>query len=333
MTYIPRSYLNHLSLVQNDLIITQNDIFYIYPFGGINRFGYLYKNEANNKYYLTPVYINYQLNNLEEYPDISSMFTNSLDVVQGNIANFPPQTFSLVEVSLNNDFSSTGSILFSETETYLPDVNSGYGPSINSILGAGGDPHIYPIIGEHYFLPHKEKCYLLYDNRLEDRVIITAKCWFLPKNVKNTSKFKNYFMDNTTFFKYINIYYNNENLTIDMETLRPVKYTNMIDVNKCNLGFINNETSFEFSNYIEDALIFKKYYNGIKLKKYKINFDGKSRIIKLKNGYEIKLSFDLNCADHRNEIKIINANYSNAIGALISEKSLEVVDCLIPQIN
>lgn len=115
-----------------------------------------------------------------------------------------------------------------------------------------------------------------------------------------------------------------------METLKPVKFSNMNEVNSFNLKFINNETSFELSDYIEDKIIFKKHYNFIKLIKYKVNFDGKSRIVKLGNRYEFKLSFDLNCADHRNEIKIINANYSNAVGALIREDISNCIDYLIP---
>jgi hypothetical protein len=237
-----------------------------------------------------------------------------------------PQT---IQIRLRTD-STSGTVVASSPTVTVVDTSTT--PIIIGPVG-GGDPHIYPIFGEHYFLPHKEECFLLYDNQNEDRVIVTAKCWFLPENIKKNSKFKNHFMDDTTYFKYINIYYNGENITIDMETLKPVKYTNMNDVNNFKLNFINNETSFELSDYIEEKLIFKKHYNGIKLRKYKIEFNGKTRMIKLNNGYEFKLSVDLNCADHRNEIKIINANYSNANGALISEESMKVIDYLIPKIN
>jgi predicted RNA-binding protein len=138
-------------------------------------------------------------------------------------------------------------------------------------------------------------------------------------------------MDNTTFFKYININYNGENLTFDMETLKPVKYTNMRNLRNNKLEFISNETKINMTELFEDKLVFKNQYSKIKLRKYKINFDGKSRIIELKNGYKFKLSFDLNCADHRNEIKILEANYNDSCGALINEDVKNSIKYFIPK--
>ena len=206
----------------------------------------------------------------------------------------------------------------------------------NRILvpAGAGDPHILTVNGDSYMLPHDENCYLLYDNNIEnDRVIVTAKCWFLPKNIIDNSTFRNDFMDNTTFFKYININYNGENLTFDMETLNPVKYTNMRNLKSNKLQFISNETGINMTELFEDKFIFQNMYSKIKLKKYKINFDGKSRIIELENGYKFKLSFDLNCADHRNEIKILEANFNDSCGALINEDVKNSIKYFIPPKN
>ena len=200
--------------------------------------------------------------------------------------------------------------------------------------GGTGDPHILTVNGHEYMLPHDEKCYLLYDNNIEnDRVIVTAKCWFLPDDIKNNSKFKNVLMTDTTFFKYINFYYNGENLTFDMETLSPVKYTNMKDLTNNYLKMIKNNTMIKMSELIEDKCIFKCHYSKLKLKRYNINFDGQSRMIELANDYKFKISFDLNCADHRNEIKIVEANFNNSTGALISEDSKNCIEYFIPPKN
>ena len=204
-----------------------------------------------------------------------------------------------------------------------------------NLLPAGtGDPHILTVNGHEYMLPHDEKCYLLYDNNIDnDRVIVTAKCWFLPEHIKDNSKFKNVLMTDTTFFKFINFYHNGENLTFDMETLNPVKYTNIKDLTKNHLKFINNDTMIKMSELIEDKFIFKCHYSKLKLKKYNINFDGQSKIIELSNEYKFKLSFDLNCADHRNEIKILEANFNNSTGALIDEDIKNHIEYFIPPKN
>jgi hypothetical protein len=197
--------------------------------------------------------------------------------------------------------------------------------------GGGGNPHIKPMFGNSYLLPHDENCYLLYDNQNKnERVVVTAKCWFLPENLKNKSLFRNDFMDKTTFFKYINIHYKSENLTIDMETLKPVKYTNMKDVNNIKLQFCENKTSIELSEFIEYKYALKDKYNLMKRMKYKIDFNGTTRLIKLGDKYEISLILDLNCADHPNEIKLIKANYNNSIGALVNEKYTKAINYLIP---
>ena len=275
----------------------------------------------------------------------------------------PDITYTVNAKYLGNTSSNTYSIVYNRTDTtrtltingspnkktigdtiifWFPNAQINFkinmlgSPGGEQILlpGGTGDPHILTVNGHEYMLPHDEKCYLLYDNNIEnDRVIVTAKCWFLPDDIKNNSKFKNVLMTDTTFFKYINFYYNGENLTFDMETLSPVKYTNMKDLTNNYLKMIKNNTMIKMSELIEDKYIFKCHYSKLKLKRYNINFDGQSRMIELANDYKFKISFDLNCADHRNEIKIVEANFNNSTGALISEDSKNCIEYFIPPKN
>ena len=237
----------------------------------------------------------------------------------------------------SNKKTTGDTILFNFPTVHLNfkiNMLAGLGGQKILVPGGAGDPHILTVYGNNYELPHDEKCYLLYDNNIEnDRVIITAKCWFLPRNIKDNSKFKNIFMDTTTYFRYINFYYNSENLTFDMETLLPVKYTTMKDLINNKLQYIKNDSLIKMSDIFDDKYIFKNKYNKIKIFKYKIIFDGKSRIIELENGNKFKLSFDLNCVDHRNEIKILEANFNNSTGALIKEDLKNCIEYFIPLQN
>jgi hypothetical protein len=205
---------------------------------------------------------------------------------------------------------------------------------INDFAGGGG-PYIYPLIGDNYFLPKEDNCYLLYDNQdIENRIIITSKLWFLPESVKNESPYVTKIMNERPFFKYINIHYMGENLTIDMDTLNPVIYTNMSDVSNYNLiETINTNQNILINNFISEKLVFKKYYNIIRIKRNKINFNGRYKIINLNNQYQIKLTLDLNCADYRNEIVLLNVDYENAIGAFLNENINNYkIDYLVPNI-
>jgi hypothetical protein len=210
--------------------------------------------------------------------------------------------------------------------------------SVNELIndpGGGGGPYFYPYIGDLYFIPHEENCYLLYDNQdAAYRLIITAKLWFLPENIKNTAPYLTNFMSVTTFIKYINIYYKGENLTIDMETFNPVTYTNMSDVSNFSLvETYNQNENIYISDFVPEKMAFRKYYNIIRVKKYRINFNGKYKIINLENKFQIKLTQDLNCADYRNEIILLNGTYENAIGSfVIQNPNTDIIDYLIPNI-
>ncbi len=51
------------------------------------------------------------------------------------------------------------------------------------VAAAEGDPHVRPINGSPYDLPHEETTFLLYSNNdTEYPVTIKGKCWYLPEN-------------------------------------------------------------------------------------------------------------------------------------------------------
>lgn len=201
--------------------------------------------------------------------------------------------------------------------------------------GAIGDPHIVTINNEFYDLPHDENCYLLFDNNnLKDRVVITCKNWFLPKELKDNSPFFIETMDNTNFMKYINIRVNNKQLTIDMDTLKPVQYTNDEDVNDFKLEKIDfaRNKNIHLDKICKDKDVFKKYYNSYKKRTFNIKFNGKSRNILLKSNdieYNVKLALDTNCADIRNEIRIFGNFSKECTGAFISKSSAKCIPSLI----
>jgi hypothetical protein len=76
-----------------------------------------------------------------------------------------------------------------------------------------------------------------------------------------------------------------------METLNPVKYTNINDVDAFNLqNTTDNPSNMNVSKVFNDSLVFRNFYRNIKIKMNNVIFNGKSRIIKLGNDYEFKLS-------------------------------------------
>ena len=57
--------------------------------------------------------------------------------------------------------------------------------------------------------------------------------------------------------------------------------------------------------------------------KYRIKFNGITREILVKTNagdYMIKVSSDLNCADHRNDVAINGCNMGSGFGAIVSSK-------------
>jgi hypothetical protein len=67
---------------------------------------------------------------------------------------------------------------------------------------------------------------------------------------------------------------------------------------------------------------------------YKIQFNGKYKIINLNNQIQIKLTIDLNCADFRNEIVPLNVSYINSVGTFVGGNMSDYkIDYLIPNLN
>jgi len=148
----------------------------------------------------------------------------------------------------------------------------------------------------------------MFDNNNKNehlRIEIDAKK--LSQNEINESKFKNHFLTDTTFISKYYIKFMDETIEVDMTNL--------------NINKSNNLLNISWSPIYEDKDVLKKYYNIVKKLKYKINFDGKSRDIIIKGqtvNYKLKLSVDLNCADHRNDMTLTGTNLRTGSGALIS---------------
>lgn len=172
--------------------------------------------------------------------------------------------------------------------------------------GAGGDPHITTINGEHYDLPNVKGKFLLFDNKKANKLRVTCDCDFLNEyEIAVSGRFKKNIMD-STFIKLVNIEANGQKLEIDMNTLKTNKIFSSL---------------FEIGEIYEDKELFAKNYNKLKRYIYDIKFDGKSRNIKVKldeDEYLIKLSVDLNCADYRTEVSVDGPDLNNGYGALVS---------------
>ena len=167
---------------------------------------------------------------------------------------------------------------------------------------SGGDPHITTIHGETYDLPHIDGIFMLFNNMNNFKV--ACECMHLTEEEINSSTFQNELLYDTTFMTHIYIYYNDEIVYVDLNTL---KYK------------VNNKETKQniiFSNIYEDKYVLKKYYNNNKSLYNKIKYNGKSRNITI-GDYNIKVSVDLNCADHRNDVVISGKNMTG-YGAIIS---------------
>ncbi|MBA42393.1 MAG: hypothetical protein CMF62_00100 [Magnetococcales bacterium] len=200
------------------------------------------------------------------------------------------------------------------------------------ITGAGGDPHIKPMYGDTYDLPHKETSYMLLCDTTY-KLIITGLCWKLPKskylyklnklNNNKRTKLKK-LLQEATYFKYIKIQINDEVVIYDMDTLEQVQY-NPIELKNYNL----QKVSKKYNNIIESKIrrakigLFgnKMHYTSLKCIEKIIN-------IKLVNNKEINLRIarDRDNLIYRNSISIekINIPSNDMYGALIRKEIIEV---------
>jgi len=175
---------------------------------------------------------------------------------------------------------------------------------------SGGDPHIVTIYGEKYDLAHNDGLYVLYDNKNNnERFKVICECLHLTDKEIDNAPFNNRLLIDTTYMTKIWIHFNNNNIELDLNTL---KYKSDTKLN----NIIN------FSEIYDDKFVLKKHYSERKIKQCNIMFNGKSRDINIKLNtlnYHIKASVDLNCADHRNDV-IISGNDMSGFGAIISSK-------------
>ena len=126
--------------------------------------------------------------------------------------------------------------------------------------GGAGDPHIQPVFGKKYDLPHVPEVFILYDNlNKEFPVTIKGKCWFLPES-RYISQIKKmlangYYnraqkiakiLQTSTFFRYIEFVCGPEHMIVDMEKLTLCEYTNAYDLHHCELPTLNEYVNNKF---------------------------------------------------------------------------------------
>lgn len=213
-------------------------------------------------------------------------------------------------------------------------IESGSAPAEG---GAGGDPHVKPVYGARYDLPHTEDTFmLLANNRVPvssgDYVSIKGKCWKLPvdrysdrilrlrdngyeKRADELSKH----LENATYFKYIEFVVGNNMLIIDMENLEPRQFTSLQDVDNCCLSPVSMREVSKMSGRIKLT----------KIKRTSRGLFGKSqgtettieRMVYLYTRYgilRVRLAKDRNNLIYRNSVEVkIDNNRNMYYGALI----------------
>jgi hypothetical protein len=235
------------------------------------------------------------------YASDSSNNYSSYTIVDISAGTSSTQKTTISDLSSNTDYyisvdiSNTVFPLYSKL-TYIGSIKT------DAIATSGGDPHITTVSGETYDLPHDDGLYLLFNNMNNFKV--TCECMHLTEEEINNSTFSNELLYDTTFMTRIYIYYNDEIISVDLNTL------------KYNVEKKGTKQNIIFNNIYEDKYVLKKYYNNNKSLYNKIKYNGKSRDITIRD-YNIKVSVDLNCADHRNDVVISGKNMTG-YGAIIS---------------
>lgn len=182
-----------------------------------------------------------------------------------------------------------------------------------------GDPHITPLFGKTYSLPHDEQIYKYFDNLDKDeRIVINCKLWMPSEKELVKSPYIKWWMFESSYLKYISIIYKTkdiyENVIIDMENLEINANTKHINV---------DDTKYNSKGIY--SIVNKKYMKN-KTSKYR-NVSIKSR----KHGnIKIKLLNDISIPDVRSsiEFEISNITENNACGCVIKESHCERVDNL-----
>jgi hypothetical protein len=214
--------------------------------------------------------------------------------------------------------------------TFTLQRNSEYIVSVINIGLGSGDPHILTIKGEIYDLPIDDACYLLFNNNNnKESVKVSCKNWFLPaeKTTRDTHNLKN--LKKFSYMKYIRFFVAGEELIIDMETMKPVKYNRLIgNINSQVNNFLLTESDKKYKRITlgpitSDKDYFKKYYLKKNLKRFLYTpskFDCKYRDIHITlphANYHFRIYVDTNCIDQRNEIIYLGDYYENISGASV----------------
>ena len=198
--------------------------------------------------------------------------------------------------------------------------------------GAGGDPHIKPIVGAGYDLPHVQDTFLLYSNNSTTYpVTIKTKCWFLPKD--KYMRYVNKMIQNGyheralhhkrlfergTYFKYIEIVSGDEHIIFDMETLSLCEFTSLNEVDNFTLPCVRKYTG---SGAIRVGKI-KKANKGILRKKASENTVERSvYVYSPKAIISLRLLKDARNISTRNGIEFfINKGFYADTGALVRKE-------------
>jgi hypothetical protein len=213
--------------------------------------------------------------------------------------------------------------------------------------GGGGDPHIFPLFGKTYDLPHSEETFLLLDNQREnnnDHLIIKGKCWYVPRDIyekdvethieDGVSKLE--YMDfyrrqKLTFFKYLKIEYNNEEYIFDMDSLEIKKYTNKADFEN---GQLPTKKRYKKSKSISISrpmkryqLLFSKHVTRKSQFKYSQNAMAREVTIKTKdNKINLLLISDPQKVDLRNSIELTVASNAKSFYGSLIRKEVKTVE-------
>jgi len=207
--------------------------------------------------------------------------------------------------------------------------------------GAGGDPHIAPLLGRPYMLPNDDKTYLLLDNMVDDdRLVIKGSCWHIPrymymkeikKHVKDISDYHIYIdcFKDYTFFKYLKIEYNGREFIFDMDSLIMKKYTNEIDFKRGELPSVKRYKKCKNINISKILTNEERSLKQLGRRSFYRNTEhAKSREIKITtktNNVKLYIVSDLVKIDERNSMEIIiNNNVESFKGSLIRDTVDEV---------
>jgi hypothetical protein len=160
-----------------------------------------------------------------------------------------------VSVELGAVTDSQDTLLAYDTEKNLIDEQG------SIITASAADPHVMPITGEPYDLPHEDRTFLLYyNNNSEYPMSIKGKCWHLPeskykRNIQRlheigyherAEKYLNLF-ENNTYFRYIEFVCGHEQIIVDMESLWYCSMTTVEDVDNFTLPHL---PSYENNSFI-----------------------------------------------------------------------------------